>query len=67
MLITAMEKILLDSMKSGEIWYCEGEIEEFIAAAQKLGWDFDYCQTAEGIDFMAWNPEAPQRAAQIKL
>jgi hypothetical protein len=61
------ERMILYSIKEREVYFCDGELDEFIEAANSLGFDYDYCTTADGFDFMAWNPNDEEEVAKIKL
>jgi len=61
------EQMILRSIRDREIYFCDGELDEFIEAAKSLGFDCDYCKTKDGFDFMAWNPDDQEEVAKIKL
>ena len=61
------EQAILRSIRDREIYFCDGELDEFIEAAKSLGFDYDYCKTKDGFDFMAWNPDDEEKVARIKL
>lgn len=61
------ERMMRHSIKDREIYFCDGELDEFIAVANYDGFDYDYCKTEDGFDFMAWNPEDEESVARIKL
>ncbi|MDV2997647.1 MAG: hypothetical protein N4J56_007352 [Chroococcidiopsis sp. SAG 2025] len=61
------EQMLLHSIRDREIYFCDGELDEFIEAAKSLGFDYDYRKTKDGFDFMAWNPDDEEKVARIKL
>jgi len=62
------ERMILHSIKDQEIYFCEGELDEFIEAAQRLGFEYDYCRNSDsGFDFMAWNTDEDEEVARIKL
>lgn len=60
-------KALLQCLEEENIWYDDGDVDEYIAAANFLGFEYDYCETDEEIEFAAWNPEKPSKMAQIRL
>lgn len=60
-------KSILEAIKSQEIEWREGKLEEFIEAAQSLDMDYDYMKTEDGFDFLAWNLEDENKIAKIKL
>jgi hypothetical protein len=61
--------MILHSIQDREIYFCEGELDEFIEAAQRLGFECDYCRNSDGgFDFMAWKPDDnEEEVARIKL
>ncbi|MGL4621076.1 TonB-dependent receptor [Chroococcidiopsis sp.] len=61
------KQMILHSIRDRETYFCDGELGEFIEAAKSLGFDYDYCKTEDGFDFMAWNPGDEEEVAKIKL
>ncbi|WP_013325653.1 hypothetical protein [Gloeothece verrucosa] len=59
--------MLLKSLKDEEVWYNEGDIAEYIAAADLLGFEYDYCETDKNIEFAAWYPDEPGKSALFRL
>lgn len=61
------QRAILHSIRDKEIYFCDGELDEFIEAALSLGFDCDYCRSEDSFDFMAWNPHDEEKVAKIKL
>ena len=61
------EQTILRSIRDREIYFCDGELDEFIEAAKSLGFDYDYRKTKDGFDFMTWHPDDEEEVARIKL
>ena len=61
------ERMILHSIRDQEIYFCDGELGEFIEAAKSLDFDYDYCKSEDGFDFVAWNPDDEEQVAKIKL
>jgi hypothetical protein len=60
-------KMILASIKDGEIYFCDGTLAEFIEAAEALEMDYDYEKSADGYDFSAWYLDNDEKAAKLKL
>ena len=60
-------RLIQKAIQSEDIEWHEGDLEEFIEAAQALDMDYDYQKTPDGYDFIAWNLENDEKVARIKL
>ena len=59
--------IIKNAIELGDITYEEGDLDEFIEAAESLNMDYDYQENDDGIDFIAWDLENDEIEARIKL
>ncbi|WP_013324814.1 hypothetical protein [Gloeothece verrucosa] len=50
-------------LEEGNIWHYDGDLNEYIAAADLLGLEYDYCETDEEIEFAALHCDEPMKAA----
>jgi hypothetical protein len=59
--------LIVRSMTTGDIYYSDGTLQEFTGAAESLNYAYDYQETEDGYDFMAWDLNDEEKVARIKL
>jgi hypothetical protein len=60
-------KAIIQSIGSEYVTWYDGKLEDFIEAAQALDMEYDYQETEDGYDFMAWHLDDEDNAAKIQF